>query len=107
MNNNKREHARISGEAYIDYTGNEVLMFQKIIDVSIGGVKIIATQLEEVGTEVYIDLHFPELNDKVAYAEGVVVWVKDSEMGVKFTSISDEDKKIIDEFVKLQKDGKK
>ena len=104
---NQREHLRISGEAYIDYTGNEVLMFQKIIDVSIGGVKIIATQLEEVNTDVYVDLHFPELNNKVAYAEGVIVWVKDGEMGVKFTNISDGDKKIIDEFVKLQESSKK
>jgi len=105
--NNQRKHSRISGEAYIDYTGNEVLMFQKIIDVSVGGVKIIATQLEEVGTEVYVDLHFPELNGKVAYAQGVIVWVRDGEMGVKFTSIEQEDKEIIDEFVKLQEDSKK
>jgi hypothetical protein len=105
--NNQREHIRISGEAYIDYTGNEVLMFQKIIDVSVGGVKIVATQLEEIGTEVYIDLHFPELNDKVAYAEGVIAWVKEGQMGVKFTLITDEDKKIINEFVKLQEKNNK
>ena len=103
---NQRKHVRISGEAYIDYTGNEVLMFQKIIDVSIGGVKIIATQLEEVGTEVYVDLHFPELNDKVAYAEGVIAWVNNGQMGVKFTSISNEDKEIINEFIELQEKNK-
>lgn len=105
--NNQRQHVRISGEAYIDYTGNEVLMFQKIIDVSVGGVKIIATQLEEVGTEVYIDLHFPELNNKIAYAEGIIAWVINSQMGVKFTNISNEDKVIINEFVKLQENNKK
>ncbi len=105
--NNQRQHVRISGEAYIDYTGNEVLMFQKIIDVSVGGVKIVATQLEEAGTEVYVDLHFPELNNKVAYAEGVIAWVNNGQMGIKFTTISEEDKKIINEFVKLQESNKK
>ena len=105
--NNQRKDLRISGEAYIDYTGNEVLMFQKIIDVSVGGVKIIATQLEEVNTEVYVDLHFPELNGKVAYAQGIIVWVKDGEMGVKFTNIGEKDKEIIDEFVKLQEESRK
>jgi len=105
--NNQRKDLRISGEAYIDYTGNEVLMFQKIIDVSVGGVKIIATQLEEVNTEVYVDLHFPELNGKVAYAQGIIVWVKDGEMGVKFTNIAEKDKEIIDEFVKLQEESRK
>jgi len=107
VENNKRKHVRISGEAYIDYTGNEVLMFQKIIDVSVGGVKIIATQLEAIGTEVYVDLHFPELSDKVAYAEGVIVWVNNGQMGVKFTEISEEDKVIINEFVNLQEKNKK
>ena len=105
--NNQRQHVRISGEAYIDYTGNEVLMFQKIIDVSVGGVKIVATQLEKAGTEVYVDLHFPELNNKVAYAEGVIAWVNNGQMGIKFTTISEEDKKIINEFVKLQESNKK
>ena len=100
--NNKRKYVRISGEAYVDYTGNEVLMFQKIIDVSVGGVKIVATKEEKVGTQVYVDLHFPELNDKVAYAEGTVVWVKDGKMGIKFTKIEEKDKKIINEFVELQ-----
>ena len=98
----RRQYIRISGEAYVDYTGNEVMMYRKIIDVSVGGVKIHATELEEVGTEVYVDIHFPELGDKVAYAEGVVVWVKDSRMGIKFTNISQKDRDIINEFVELQ-----
>ncbi len=104
---NQREFKRLSGEAYIDYTGTEVLMFQKIIDVSAGGVRIVATELEQVGTYVYIDLHFPEIGNKYAYAEGEIVWVRDGKMGIKFTKLHDEDKKIIEEFVIYQeKKGK-
>ncbi len=102
MNSESREFKRIQGEAYVDYTGNEILMFQKIIDISAGGVKIVATELEEIGTEVYVDIHFPELGRKYAYAEGVVVWVREGKMGIKFNKISEQDKAIIEEFVTYQ-----
>lgn len=106
MSEDTRKNKRTSGEAYIDYTGTEVLMFQKIIDISEGGVRIVATKEEKINTEVYVDLHFPELGDKEAYAEGTVVWVEAGKLGIKFTKISEEDKKTIREFVSYQEKTK-
>lgn len=106
MSENFRQSKRASGTAYIDYTGTEVLMFQQIIDISEGGVRIIATREEKINTEVFVDLHFPELGHKEAYAEGIVVWVEAGKLGIKFTKISPEDRKVIQEFVVFQEKQK-
>ena len=50
-----REFPRFEVNAYVDYTGNEVLLFHRIQNISLGGVCIQTTGVEEVGTLVDLD----------------------------------------------------
>ena len=54
-----REFPRFEVNAYVDYTGNEVLLFHRIQNISLGGVCIQTTGVEEVGTLVDLVLNFP------------------------------------------------
>ena len=47
-----REFPRFEVNAYVDYTGNEVLLFHRIQNISLGGVCIQTSGVEEIGTMV-------------------------------------------------------
>jgi hypothetical protein len=61
-----REFPRFEVNAYVDYTGNEVLLFHRIQNISLGGVCIQTTGVEEVGTLVDLVLNFPDLDASIA-----------------------------------------
>ena len=68
-----REFPRFEVNAYVDFTGNEVLLFHRIQNISLGGVCIETSGVEEVGTLVDLVLNFPELDASIA-VKGEVVW---------------------------------
>ena len=68
-----REFPRFEVNAYVDYTGNEVLLFHRIQNISLGGVCIQTSGVEEVGTMVDLVLNFPDLDASIAVT-GEVVW---------------------------------
>ena len=94
MSEHPREFPRFEVNAYVDYTGNEVLLFHRIQNISLGGVCIQTTGVEEVGTLVDLVLNFPELDASIAVT-GEVVWANREppmDMGIRYVDLDEERK---------------
>ena len=89
-----REFPRYEVNAYVDYTGNEVLLFHRIQNISLGGVCIQTSGVEEVGTVVDLVLNFPDLDSSIA-VRGEVVWANRDppmDMGIRYIDMDEERK---------------
>ena len=62
----KTQFPRYEVNAYVDYTGNEMLLFHRIQNISLGGVCIKTSGVEEIGTIVDLVLNFPDLDASIA-----------------------------------------
>lgn len=99
--NEQRKHPRYEVSAFVDCTGSEVYLRHKIINVSIGGVCIQVDRAEEIGTEVELLIHFPDLNASIS-VRGQVVWVNRShpvDMGIRFTSLDDKKQETLRQYL--------
>ncbi|RJO68520.1 MAG: PilZ domain-containing protein [Myxococcales bacterium] len=97
----KRRYPRIEANAYVDYTGEEVLLFHRIENISLGGISIRAPVVEKVGTTVQLVINFPEANQHIELM-GEVVWSREEEegrMGIKFIDLSDNQKSALKKFL--------
>jgi uncharacterized protein (TIGR02266 family) len=98
-----REFPRYEVNAYVDYTGNEVLLFHRIQNISLGGVCIQTSGVEEVGTAVDLVLHFPDLDATIA-VRGEVVWAnRDApmDMGIRFVDLDEERKDTLRKYISM------
>ena len=98
-----REFPRYEVNAYVDYTGNEVLLFHRIQNISLGGVCIQTSGVEEVGTVVDIVLNFPDLDASIA-VRGEVVWAnRDApmDMGVRYIEMDEERKDTLRKYITM------
>jgi len=101
MSEDKRAHKRIEVNAYVDYTGSEVLLFHKIENISLGGICIQAATAETVGTEVDLVINFPDL-EKVVELRGEVVWASREpphNMGIRFTGLDADTAEVLDDYL--------
>ena len=92
-----REHPRFDLTAYVDYTGSEVLLYHQIENISLGGMSMRSSAIEEVGTRVELLIAFPELKASVAL-EGEVVWVNREapmDMGIRFVDLDESRKDVL------------
>lgn len=90
----KRRYPRIEVNAFVDCSGDEVLLFHKIENISLGGLSLKSSFAEDVGTICEIVVNFPDFEDSIS-CKGEVVWCRpdgEPRMGVKFVDISDFDK---------------
>lgn len=97
----KRRYPRIEANVYVDYTGEEVLLFHAIENISLGGISIVAPTVERIGTTVELVLNFPDGGEQLE-CFGEVVWSHEGEegrMGIKFLSLNDEQKTRLKEFL--------
>ena len=91
-NSDIRRDPRIEVNAYVDYTGKEVLLFHHIENISLGGISIKSPTIEAVGTIVELVINFPEFDDSVELT-GEVVWARaedEGRMGIKFIDVDPE-----------------
>ena len=98
-----REFPRFEVNAYVDYTGNEVLLFHRIQNISLGGVCIQTTGVEEVGTLVDLVLNFPELDASIAVT-GEVVWANREppmDMGIRYVDLDEERKDTLRKYINM------
>ncbi len=89
MGEEQRAHKRIEVNAYVDYTGSEVLLYHRIENISLGGMCIQAATVEPAGTDVELVINFPDFGETVEL-RGQVVWVSAQpphDMGIRFTSV--------------------
>jgi uncharacterized protein (TIGR02266 family) len=98
-----REFPRYEVNAYVDFTGNEVLLFHRIQNISLGGVCIATSGVEEVGTLVDLVLNFPELDASIAI-KGEVVWANHEppmDMGIRYIDLDDERKDTLRKYINM------
>jgi uncharacterized protein (TIGR02266 family) len=98
----QREHVRIETDALLDYAGQDVLLFHRIQDLSLGGLSILTPTPEPKGTKVVMAINFPDLGDAIEI-EGEVAWVKNQEpkeMGIRFTNIAPTHRKVLNTYIK-------
>jgi uncharacterized protein (TIGR02266 family) len=98
-----REFPRYEVNAYVDFTGNEVLLFHRIQNISLGGVCIQTSGVEEVGTVVDLVLNFPDLDASIA-VRGEVVWAnRDApmDMGIRYIELDEERKDTLRKYISM------
>lgn len=91
MSSDARIHPRFFINARADVIGNEVVLGRPVADVSLGGCRFDGAAWEPAGTEVQMVLSFPALDANLPLT-GVVVRSSERDMGVRFHSLSDEQK---------------
>ena len=99
----QREHPRYEVNAYVDYTGSEVLLYHKIQNISQGGICIQSVSIEEVGTIVDLVINFPDLDSQVAL-KGEVVWANREapmDMGIRYTDLDDQRKDTLRKYISV------
>jgi uncharacterized protein (TIGR02266 family) len=102
-----REFPRYEVKAYVDFTGNEVLLFHRIQNISLGGVCIETSGVEEVGTIVDLVLNFPELDASIA-VKGEVAWANREppmDMGIRYIDLDEERKDTLRKYINMVRKG--
>src|SRR5687767_7671909 len=102
-----REYPRYEVNAYVDYTGNEVVLYHRIQNISLGGICIQSVGVEEVGTLVDLVINFPELNASLQ-VKGEVVWVNrepPQDMGIRYVDLDNERKDTLRKYITMMRKG--
>jgi uncharacterized protein (TIGR02266 family) len=98
-----RAFPRLELNAYVDYTGSEVLLFHRVQNISLGGICIQSEAVEDVGTIVELILNFPELDASVA-VQGEVVWANREppmDMGIRYVDLDNERRDTLRKYLGL------
>ena len=96
-----REFPRYEVNAYVDYTGNEVLLYHRVQNISLGGICIQSNGVEDVGTIVDIVINFPDLEASMSI-KGEVVWVNREppmDMGIRYVELDAERKETLRKYI--------
>jgi len=97
-----REHPRFEVTALVDCTGRELLLNHRIVDISIGGIRILSDSVEEEGTVVDLVINFPDMDASVA-TQGVVVWSSTEppcDMGIRYIDLDEERRRTLMRYLK-------
>jgi uncharacterized protein (TIGR02266 family) len=96
-----REYPRYEVDAFVDYTGTEVLLNHKVHNISLGGICIQTDSVEDVGTIVDLVINFPDLDSAVSL-RGEVVWANREaprDMGIRFIDLDNERKDTLRKYI--------
>ena len=90
-NQEQRKTPRYEVSAFVDLTGEEVYLRHKLLNISLGGLCLQVDSAEEIGSEVDLLVHFPDLNVSLPL-RGQVIWanrVYPVDMGLRFVGLDD------------------
>ncbi len=96
-----REFPRYEINAYVDYTGPEVMLYHRVQNISLGGICIQSTGVEDVGTIVELVINFPELGASLSL-KGEVTWVNRDppmDMGIRYIDLDAERKETLRKYI--------
>jgi len=106
-----RQSPRYKVKATVDYDGSEdVMLFHKINNMSLGGICITSPNPEPEGAEVDLEIHFPETEESFV-VHGKVVWNSQEppvEMGIRFLDLDETKREILRNYlnrIKEQSEG--
>lgn len=91
LSDEARVHPRLRLNVLADVIGQEVLLAQPLEDISLGGCRFAGPAWEPEGHEIQLVLSFPASGAAVC-VDGTIVRSGDSDMGVRFHAITDEQK---------------
>ncbi|HEY3355326.1 MAG TPA: PilZ domain-containing protein [Polyangia bacterium] len=97
----EREHPRFVVDAYVDYTGTEVLLYHRIENISLGGICIQTPSIEDIGTVVDLVINFPDLHASVS-VRGQVVWANREpppDIGIRYIDLDDEKRETLRAYI--------
>lgn len=101
-----REHPRYEINAYVDYAlGDDVMLYHRIQNISLGGICITVPAIEEVGTVIVLQINFPELGETLEL-KGEVVWANRDppmDMGIRYLELTDEKRRLLEKFIEQLK----
>lgn len=104
-NEQAREFPRYEVNAYVDYTGSEVMLYHRVQNISLGGICIQSNGVEDVGTVVDLVINFPDLDASVAL-RGEVVWVNREppmDMGIRYVDLDEPMRERLKKLLELVK----
>ena len=100
-----RLHPRLRIHAQADIIGDEVVLSRPLADLSLGGCRFDGKGWERPDTVVQMVLTFPSLGAHLPLT-GVVMRSTESDMGIRFHDLSDEQKWALRKHIReLQKNG--
>ena len=97
----QRKTPRYELSAYIDYTGSEVFLHHKLLNISLGGICFQCDSPESIGTEVELLVHFPEINAQLP-CRAQVVWANRAnpgDMGLRFLNMDDKKQDTLNKYL--------
>lgn len=101
----QRASPRIRLDAWIDVAGSrDVLLFNKIRDLSLGGVSVETESIEPVGSQVDVVINFPELDETIS-ATGTVIRIQDQPwkgMVIRFNQLQEDARKVIERYIGMK-----
>ena len=98
-----RAFPRLELNAYVDYTGSEVLLYHKVRNISLGGICIQSPAVEDVGMTVDLVVNFPDLDATIGI-KGEVVWSNREppmDMGIRFIDLDDDRRDTLRRYLAL------
>jgi uncharacterized protein (TIGR02266 family) len=98
-----REYPRYEVNAYVDYTGTEVVLYHRIQNISLGGICLQSSGVEDVGTTVDLVINFPDLGASLS-VKGEVVWVNREppmDMGIRYVDLDNERKEMLRKYISM------
>jgi hypothetical protein len=98
-----REFPRFEVNAYVDYTGNEVLLYHRVQNISLGGICIQSNGVEDVGPSSTWSSTSPSWSASIS-VKGEVVWVnRDApmDMGIRYIDLDNERKDTLRKYISM------
>ena len=99
----ERQYPRYEVDAYVDYTGTEVLLYHKIENISLGGICIQTPSIEDIGTVVDLVINFPDLDASVN-VQGEVVWANrepPTDIGIRYIELDESRRETLRKYINL------
>ncbi len=99
-----RLYPRVEVSVTVDINAEDVLLYHRIENISLGGVCVKTSSLEPVGSRVEVVVNMPDSQDELEVM-GEVVWTSDqpdSKMGIRFLDMNDTVKETLRTFLYKQ-----
>jgi uncharacterized protein (TIGR02266 family) len=100
-----RVHPRYEVDAYVDIVAEDVQLYHRIQNLSLGGICLQTPIVQEVGSTVDVLLNFPDLGKQIAIL-GQVVWANrepPQDVGIRWLNLDAERRTLLEQYISLVK----
>ncbi len=100
-----RVHPRYEVDAYVDIVADDVQLYHRIQNLSLGGICLQTPIVQEVGSTVDVLLNFPDLGKQIAI-QGQVVWANrepPQDVGIRWVNLDAERRGLLEQYISMVK----